>query len=295
MGYIKVVKNKAYHKRYQTKFRRRREGKTDYYARKRLVVQDKTKYNALKYRLVVRQSNKNIIAQIVYSTIDHDVVLAQAQSRELVNYGVSVGLTNYAAAYATGLLCARRVLAKLGLDKAYTGLNEANGEMYTVQENDDGPRPFCVLLDAGLSVTTTGSKVFAAMKGAVDGGLEIPHKNKRFAGYNSETKEFNAATLRHYIYGGHVADYMNLLQSGNPEKYNKHFSKFVEAGVTADGLEALYKNCHKQIRANPVAEKKERRADGHYVEVWRPKRKNNKQRKARVNQIIASLKARSAN
>ena len=31
----KVVKNKAYFKRYQVKFRRRREGKTDYRARKR--------------------------------------------------------------------------------------------------------------------------------------------------------------------------------------------------------------------------------------------------------------------
>ena len=37
--YVKVVKNKAYFKRFQVKFRRRREGKTDYYARKRLVIQ----------------------------------------------------------------------------------------------------------------------------------------------------------------------------------------------------------------------------------------------------------------
>nr|P19949.2 RecName: Full=Large ribosomal subunit protein uL18; AltName: Full=60S ribosomal protein L5 [Oryctolagus cuniculus] len=44
-GFVKVVKNKAYFKRYQVKFRRRREGKTDYYARKRLVIQDKNKYN----------------------------------------------------------------------------------------------------------------------------------------------------------------------------------------------------------------------------------------------------------
>jgi len=42
MGFIKVQKNKAYFKRYQVKFRRRREHKTDYYARKRLVMQIRT-------------------------------------------------------------------------------------------------------------------------------------------------------------------------------------------------------------------------------------------------------------
>jgi len=54
MPFVKVIKNKAYFKRFQVKFRRRREGKTDYYARKRLIIQDKNKYNAHKYRLVVR-------------------------------------------------------------------------------------------------------------------------------------------------------------------------------------------------------------------------------------------------
>ena len=63
-AFIKLVKNKAYFKRYQVKFKRRREGKTDYYARKRLVVQDKNKYNTPKYRLIVRFTNKDIICQV---------------------------------------------------------------------------------------------------------------------------------------------------------------------------------------------------------------------------------------
>ncbi len=54
MPFVKVQKTKAYFKRYQVKFRRRREGKTDYRARKRLITQDKNKYNSPKYRLVVR-------------------------------------------------------------------------------------------------------------------------------------------------------------------------------------------------------------------------------------------------
>lgn len=74
MGFIKVVKNKAYFKRYQVKFRRRREGKTDYFARKRLVVQNKNKYNTPKYRLVARFTNTDIITQVTYATIEGDKV-----------------------------------------------------------------------------------------------------------------------------------------------------------------------------------------------------------------------------
>jgi len=43
MGFVKIVKNKAYFKRFQVKFKRRRECKTDYAARKRLILQDKNK------------------------------------------------------------------------------------------------------------------------------------------------------------------------------------------------------------------------------------------------------------
>lgn len=66
--------------RFQTKFKRRREGKTDYYARKRLVVQDKDKYNSPKYRLVVRITNSKVIAQVIYATITGDKVFCQAES-----------------------------------------------------------------------------------------------------------------------------------------------------------------------------------------------------------------------
>merc|ERR1712131_144434 len=90
MGFVKVVKNKAYFKRYQVKFRRRREGKTDYFARKRLCVQDNNKYNTPKYRLVVRITNKDIIAQIAYARLQGDVVICAAYSHELPRYGVSV-------------------------------------------------------------------------------------------------------------------------------------------------------------------------------------------------------------
>lgn len=85
------------------------EGRTDYYARKRLVVQDKNKYNTPKYRMIVRFTNKDIICQIAYAKIEGDYIVCAAYAHELPRYGVKVGLTNYSAAYCTGLLLARRV------------------------------------------------------------------------------------------------------------------------------------------------------------------------------------------
>ncbi|VDN44706.1 unnamed protein product, partial [Gongylonema pulchrum] len=85
-----------------------------------------------------------------------------------------VGLTNYASAYATGLLLARRHLTKVGLAETYKGVEEVTGEDYNVA--DVGTcSPFRAVLDVGLARTVTGAKVFAVMKGAADGGIDIPH------------------------------------------------------------------------------------------------------------------------
>ena len=181
MAFVKLVKNKAYFMRYQTKFKRRREGKTDYFARKRLVLQDKNKYNTPKYRLVARITNGRIIAQVIYATIQGDRIFCAADSQELRKWGVTTGLANYAAAYATGLLLARRLLAKVGLADMYQG-NKKYGADYNVSDDVRERRPFKVYLDTGLKATTTGSKVFAVMKGACDGGLNVPHSDKRFPG-----------------------------------------------------------------------------------------------------------------
>lgn len=103
----------------QVKYKRRRQGKTDYRARLRLTTQDKNKYNTPKYRLTVRFSNRDITCQIQYATIAGDIVVSTAYSHELKQYGLRQGLTNYAAAYCTGLLLARRVLTKFNLADTY--------------------------------------------------------------------------------------------------------------------------------------------------------------------------------
>ncbi len=239
--------------RYQTKYKRRRVGKTDYYARKRLITQAKNKYNAPKYRLVVRFTNRDIVIQIVTSEITGDKVFASAYSHELRAYGIEHGLTNWAAAYCTGLLIARRVLKKLGLDEEFAGVEEADGEYKLTEagEDEDSRRPFKAFLDVGLARTSTGARIFGAMKGASDGGILIPHSENRFPGFDIETKELDADTLRKYIFGGHVAEYMETLADDDEERYKSQFQGYIDDEIEADGLEELYYEAHAAIREDP--------------------------------------------
>jgi len=300
MGFVKVVKNKAYFKRFQVKYRRRREGRTDYQARRALVIQDKNKYNTPKYRFVVRFSNTDVTCQIIYSKIVGDIVTAAAYSHELPRFGLPVGLTNYAAAYATGLLLARRHLTKLNLADRYQGKVEANGESEEqVFERQEGvPMPFRALLDVGLVRTTTGARVFAALKGAVDGGMNIPHSVNRFAGYNEEGQKLDAEALRKRIFGGHVADYMRSLNESDAERYKRQFSQFVKHNIDADSLEKTIAATHAKIRANPafVAKAKKEYPEKSKAPRFKgtPKKLTRAERKGRVVQKKNIIKARLA-
>lgn len=180
-------------------------------------------------------------------------------------YGLNVGLKNYAAAYCTGLLCARRLLQKVGLDDVYEGNTEVDGTVvtteydkkkYFVDEVDDDKRPFRALLDVGCKPTTTGHRIFGALKGAADGGLDIPHSEKRFPGFDRDAKEYDADTHRERIFGGHVGEYMEYLEEEDNQKYQEHFAKFIEHDVSADGLEELYESVHEKIREDPSPSEK---------------------------------------
>lgn len=282
MGFVKVVKNKAYFKRFQVKFRRRREGRTDYFARKRLIYQDKNKYNTPKYRLIVRFTNKDVICQIAYARIVGDVVVCAAYSHELPRYGVKVGLTNYAAAYCTGLLLARRLLKKFKLDGIYKGKEEADGEEYYVEDEEGKPGAFRCYLDIGLYRTTTGARIFGAMKGAVDGGLDIPHSTKRFPGYDGESNKYSAEVHRNYIYGKHVSDYMEHLQGEDEALYQKQFSRFIKLGINPASVGGMYKKAHAAIRADPEAKTKPEKTV--QKKRWNLRKLSKAQREARVKQ-----------
>lgn len=265
MPFVKEIKSKQYFSRYQTKFRRHREGKTDYYVRRKLTTQDKNRYATKKYRFVPRISNRKIICQVNYATPNGDRVICEANSTELTRFGLTAGLTNYAAAYCTGLLCARRLLKKLGMDEIYKGVTEVDGNVYDIYETDevnDNRRPFSAILDLGLTATTTGNRVFGAMKGASDGGIYIKHNNKKFPGFKVELPEekgqkrteiFEPDVHRAKIFGGTIDEYMEKLEEQDKTKFGKQFSKWNEclSKNKIDSLEDLYKRVHEEIRRNP--------------------------------------------
>jgi large subunit ribosomal protein L18 len=127
--------------------RRRREARTDYHQRLRLLKSGKP-------RLVARKSNKHVRAQLVTLGQNGDQTLAAAHSSELSEYGWDAPTGNMPAAYLTGLLA--------GLRAKDAAVEEA-------------------VLDIGLNSPTPGSKVFAIQEGAIDAGLEIPHNDSVLA------------------------------------------------------------------------------------------------------------------
>ena len=127
---------------YRVKYRRRREGKTDYGARRILATSGLP-------RLVVRPSLRNIRVQIIRSDPRGDYVDVSTSTRELVKrFGWKAGGENTSAAYLLGLIAGYRAISK--------GIRTS-------------------VMDIGLRRPTKGARVFAVVKGAVDSGLEVPH------------------------------------------------------------------------------------------------------------------------
>ncbi|ADL19628.1 50S ribosomal protein L18P [Acidilobus saccharovorans 345-15] len=163
---------------YRVPLRRRREGKTDYYKRFALL-------SSRKPRMVVRISNKYIWVQFIQFDLKGDRVIAAAHSRELTKlYGWKGSGKSECAAYLTGFLAAARALEK--------GVKEA-------------------VLDIGLHRPTLGGRVFAALKGALDAGVHVPHSDEVLP---SEER----------IRCEHVASYAAELSKNDPEKYKRLFS-----------------------------------------------------------------------
>jgi large subunit ribosomal protein L18 len=133
--------------RYTVPMRRRREVRTDYHQRLRLLKSGKP-------RLVARTSNKHARAQLVSPGPDGDQTLASASSADLAEFGWEAPTSNLPAAYLTGRLAGRRAVAA---------------------DVEDA------VLDIGLNSPTPGSKVFAIQEGAIDAGVDVPHNEDVFA------------------------------------------------------------------------------------------------------------------
>merc|ERR1719376_1719321 len=191
--------------------------------------------------------NRKCICQVMYATIRGDMVVAQASSAELEKYGIPAGHKNYAAAYCTGLLVARRVLKRFGLDESFKGKEELDGDDYHVEDEEGDQRPFKCILDVGL---------------------QIPHSNKRFPGYKApeekgQDAEYDAEAHKDKIFGVHVKEYMEMLAEEDPTKYEAHFSKYIEADIDADKIEEMYTEAHSKIREEPDHEPAEKKGITH--------------------------------
>jgi large subunit ribosomal protein L18 len=180
--------------RYCVQLRRRREGKTDYKARKALVLSGKP-------RLVVRETLKNVIAQIIVAKPHGDEVLVSANSRELKKYEWKAPGGNLPAAYLTGILC--------GLKAKSQNVKE-------------------VILDIGLHSPSKGARVFAVLKGVLDSGVHVPHSEEKLP----DEKRIEGEHIAKYAEGlaSNPEEYQSkfskyLEQKLPPENLPEHFAK----------------------------------------------------------------------
>lgn len=185
---------------YNLAFRRRRERKTNYTKRRALLLSGIP-------RLVIRITGKHAITQITESTPTGDRILASANSAELTSdYGWKGGSKDLPAAYLTGLLAGTRANSK------------------TIKE---------ATVDIGLRRVTKGSRLFSALKGAVDSGLQIPHQ-----------KEILPDEAR--IRGEHIASYAKELSS-NPDRYKRRFSRYLASGLKPESLPDHFEQVKKNV------------------------------------------------
>ena len=162
--------------RHRVKPRRRREGKTDYRQRLRLLKSGEP-------RIVVRRSLKNIRIQFVTYQEHGDTVIAQAMGSEVAKkYGWKHNISTTPVAYLAGLLAGIRA-KKAGLDSG--------------------------VLDIGRQMPVKGAKVFAALQGIIDAGITCPHSDsklpskERIEGKHIDEKlSAEVSTIKEKIVGG---------------------------------------------------------------------------------------------
>ncbi len=194
--------------RYNLPYRRRRKQLTNYKKRKAYVLSGKV-------RMVVRTSNKHTTVQFIEARPQGDVVLTGAKSSELMKqWKWNLGTGNMPASYLTGLLAGKRALG--------TGLQSA-------------------ILDIGLRRASKGSKIFAALKGALDAGVDIPHgveilpQESRIRGEHISTYGVALASQKERV-GFQFSRYLD--KKGGPEIILSEFDK-IKQRIIGEEKESL--------------------------------------------------------
>jgi large subunit ribosomal protein L18 len=175
-------------------YRRKRKGLTNFKKRTRYLLSGKT-------RLVVRRSASAISAQLIDYVPSGDKVVLSATSKELAKNGWKGGSKSVPAAYLVGVLIAKKAKG--------SNIHEA-------------------VPDIGLSKSTKGSRLYAVIKGAIDGGLTVPH-----------TKDILPSDDR--VRGQHITTYM---KSAHGNQFGK-----IKASLKPEEYLAMFDQTKKKILA----------------------------------------------
>ncbi len=185
--------------KYTLGYRRKREGRTNY--KKRLAL---LKCPGL--RVVIRRSLKNIMLQIVQYGSEGDKVLLTADSKELKKFGWNITNGNMPAAYLTGLLLAKKAARK--------GYKEG-------------------IADIGLHRSTKGARIYAAIKGMLDGGFRVPCSEEILPSEDRYT-------------GKHIEQYSKLIAADKP-KYQKMYAQYIKGNVKPEEISKLFNKTKEKI------------------------------------------------
>ena len=169
-------------------FRRKRQGRTYYKKRLKNLASHK-------FRFVVRRSLKSLRASLIEYNAKGDKVLFTIDTVALDKFGWKGDNGNLPSAYLVGFLAGKKALQN--------GVYES-------------------ILDLGFSKSTRGSRIYAALAGAVDAGLKIPYNQK-------------ALPSRERLSGEHIAKYAESIKK-EKHKHEKQFSNYIKRGLDPEEI-----------------------------------------------------------
>lgn len=187
-------------KRYTVPQRRKREGRTHYKRRMRLLLSGE-------HRLVVRRSLRSTSVSIVDYSDKGDKIVAGSSVQELRKLGWNFGQGNLPGAYLMGLL--------VGLKAKKNGISRA-------------------VLDLGLQRPLNKSRIYAAVKGVIDAGVEVPHDGKILP---DEER----------VKGGHIEAYAKDLKTKSQESYQRQFSAYLKQGADPSQMTSQFEQTKSKI------------------------------------------------
>ncbi|MBI2108252.1 50S ribosomal protein L18 [Candidatus Woesearchaeota archaeon] len=180
-------------------FRRKIEGRTDY--RKRIGL-----LRSNQMRLVVRKSLNDIYMSLIDYSEKGDKALLSVSTKSLEKFGWKTGKGNVPSAYLVGLMFGKTAQGK-GIKRA--------------------------ILDMGLNKSVKGSRIYAALAGALDSGMDIPHSK-------------DILPPKERINGTHISKFAEELKKDRP-RYERQFSIYLKNNIDPSNLHKYFDDVKNKI------------------------------------------------